>query len=680
MAGVALAASRIRFPVREPLRVNAGTLPVPGILLGAYPERGERTGPAQIERRYPLRGLLALPDRLRLLRYRRFSARVGALEPQLDGLATPALEQRVHAVRAGLSRHGFTEALLIEAFALIRNTSTRVLGHRPYDTQIIAARIMLDKQVAEMATGEGKTLAAAVCAAAGALAGVPVHVITVNDYLAARDAASLRPLYGALGLSVGHVAAAHDVAARRAAYACDITYCTAKELVFDYLRDRTVRNPLRSDLQQRTVQAGCGMAAAPTLLRGLCMAVVDEADSILIDEARVPLILSEARPNAGQAAFNEAALAQARRMAQGTDYRLNVAHRHVSLTGAGRAALDACAASQGAAWRNRLHRDEAVCMALSALHLYRRDTHYLVHDGEVVIIDEATGRLAPGRVWSRGLHQMIEIKEDCKRSPETVTATQITFQRFFRRYLRLGGMSGTVREARAELGTVYGLDVLGVPLRLPARRTVLPTRLYRDGDARWLAVIERARAVSETRRPVLIGTDSVAESEQLSARLAAAGIAHAVLNARHDAREAEMVARAGAPGRITVATNMAGRGTDIALGPGVAERGGLHVICCQHNESRRIDRQLLGRCARQGDPGSAETLLALDRPRIARTVPGWLARRVGPDGMRRPAWLVALAVRLPQWRAERAQRQERRDLLLRDTRVEKSFALVGVAE
>jgi preprotein translocase subunit SecA len=275
---------------------------------------------------------------------------------------------------------------------------------------------------------------------------------------------------------------------------------------------------------------------------------------------------------------------------------------------------------------------------------------------------------------------MIELKEGCKPSADQVTASQITYQRFFRRYLHLGGMSGTVSEAGAELATVYGLEVVRVPLRRPSRRTVFATRLFRDRATQWNAVIARTIAVARTGRPVLIGTDSVAESEELAAHLAAARVRHAVLNARHDATEAHAVEQAGRAGRITVTTNMAGRGTDIPLAPGVAERGGLHVICCQHNASRRIDRQLIGRCGRQGDPGSAETMLALDKPRIARVVPRWITTFTGPDGWQRPAWLVSFVVRLPQWLDDRAQRLERREVLARDHRTEQSHAVPGGLE
>ncbi|MEO8007880.1 MAG: hypothetical protein ABI728_05095, partial [Betaproteobacteria bacterium] len=300
--------------------------------------------------------------------------------------------------------------------------------------------------------------------------------------------------------------------------------------------------------------------------------------------------------------------------------------------------------------------------------------------GSVGIIDETTGRLAEGRVWSRGLHQLIEIKEGCKPSGEQVTLAQITYQRFFQRYLRLGGMSGTLREARSELRTVYGLRVVKVALLRPSQRQSLPARLFQNREVLWQTVVSRAAQISRSGRPVLIGTDSVADSESLSTQLTRAGLDHAVLNARNDQREAQIVSEAGQAGRITVATNMAGRGTDIPLGAGVAERGGLHVINCQHNVSRRIDRQLIGRCARQGDAGSTQTLLSLDRPLISKLIPARMVRRIGAKGLQRPEWLVRLAICAPQFLEEGHQKAQRADLLKHDLRADRELAIGGHKE
>jgi preprotein translocase subunit SecA len=402
------------------------------------------------------------------------------------------------------------------------------------------------------------------------------------------------------------------------------------------------------------------------------MAIVDEADSILIDDARVPLILSERADNANEREYLAGAFRIAGRLAEGRHFVLRRNGMSAELNDAGREIVDALA--EGLPWRNRLHRHETVCTALAAQHLYEKDRHYLVRDGAIAIIDESTGRLAHGRIWSRGLHRLIEIKEGCEAGADTVTVAQITYQRFFRRYLALSGMSGTLTEARSELLSVYGLPVVKVPLRLPSRRKVMPTLVFRNRQTQWDAAVRAAIEVSRSGRPVLIGTDSVAESAELSRRLAQEKAPHAVLNAAQDSAEAEIIARAGQPGQITVATNMAGRGTDIALGEGVAGRGGLHVISCQHNASRRIDRQLIGRCARRGDPGSAQTLLALDKPLAAAWVPAWLARRVSERGLGAPGWLVRLLVEGPQWREERRGRRLRRELLKRDEDAQRRLA------
>ncbi len=655
-------------------------LPAPGVVLGACPERRVRQSGrlARLEAR--LQALVGGAFGQRGRELRDFVERVRAFQPQIERLDAGAATARLRALRALLARDGFVAPLAAEAFAHVAHASATTLGMRPFDTQIMAARIMLDGELAEMATGEGKTLAAALCAATAALAGIPVHVITVNDYLVERDAQRLEPLYEKLGLTVGAVTQRLDVNARKAAYACDIAYCTAKELVFDYLRDGVALGPARNQLRLRVQGLGAEGAGSGALLRGLAMAVVDEADSVLIDEARVPLILSRPLVNAGQQAYHAHAIALAGGLHEGRDYTLEPARMSAELTERGAGALEAATAGLPPVWRNRPHREETVCIALAALHLYRRDRHYLVHGGKVVIVDEATGRKAPGRVWSRGLHQLIELKEGCEPSGEQVTAAQITYQRFFQRYLRLAGMSGTLAEARSELAAVYDLNVTHVPLRKPCRRNVLPTTLYPDRERQFAAVVARTRAAVERGQPVLIGTDSVVESEMLSACLTQAGIAHEVLNARQDAREAQIIARAGDAGAVTVATNMAGRGTDIPLGPGVAERGGLHLICCQHNAARRIDRQLLGRCARQGDPGTAETLLALDRPRIGRFVPAWLRRAIGPEGVTRPPWLVTLAMRLPQRLEEQAQRGQRWALLEHDRRLDSAPGIGAAVE
>jgi preprotein translocase subunit SecA len=659
--------------------MRSGALSVPGMTSAPYPERADkqRAGVALAW------SSLRAPARVEQHRQARFLARVHAHDQALRTLADSAWQSRLRDLRARLAASGFTMESSAEAFALVREATRRQLGTPHYDTQLVAGRIMLGNRLAEMATGEGKTLAAALTAATAALAGIPVHVITANDYLVARDAHTLGPVYKYLSLTVGAVTQPLDQAARRSAYGCNITYCTAKELVFDYLRDRLVRRDSSSHLHERVRQLDSGTTqSSPLLLRGLWMALVDEADSILIDEARTPFILSQSRVNEQQQTYFKEALRIAMRLRSGADFRLEPGIRQAMLTDNGREALGATAATTGGLWQDRRHREEIITLAIAARQLYARDRDYLVRDGKILMIDQTTGRVAPGRVWSKGLHQLLEVKEGCAPTGEMETIAQITYQRFFPRYLRLCGMSGTLTEAADELRSVYGLPISRVPLRKPSRRAMLPLRVCAWREQKWDVVIERVRALAAESRPVLIGTDSVADTDQLSYRLTAHGFKHAVLNARNDREEAEIVARAGSPDRITVTTNMAGRGTDIPLGPGVAQRGGLHVICCQHNASSRIDRQLQGRCARQGDPGSVETILSLEDPLIVQFWPGWLRTvlrgRSGRTGL--PSWLSRFVARIPQMREGQRQRGERRLLLQQDRNLERRLSFAGRGE
>ncbi len=646
--------------------MRTALLPVPGIVLGVYPERSDRRND-----RLPRAG--ARRGAARWLRgsrhYRRIATRAAARAAEIANLDQHATNEQLRQVRGEMAIHGLSDPLVCEALALVAKVARDSLGQQPYLTQLTAAAVMLDGKLAEMATGEGKTLAAALCAATAALAGIPVHVMTANDYLVERDARALAPLYRALGLSVGSVVQASDHAARRRAYACNVTYATARQLAFDYLRDRLQRGRVRNDLELRATELSSN-GAAGTLLRGLCMAIVDEADSILIDEAGVPLVISERANNTAETGNLRTALKIAGELNE-RHYRLQPEQMRAELTEDGQQLLQQWSASNNSNWHNRRHREEIVSLAIAALHLFQRDKHYLVRNGTVEIIDETTGRVSLGRQWSRGLHQLIELKEGCRPREAQYIAAQITYQRFFRRYLHLAGLSGTLREARGELRSVYRLPVVTVALRRPCRRQRTAHCLYPDGASRWKAVAERAKQLGKHGRPILIGTASVADSEDLSRRLTEAGIAHAVLNARHDATEAQLVAGAGQVGQITVTTNMAGRGTDIELGDGVAERGGLHVICCQHNGAARIDRQLIGRCARQGDPGSAEIMLAADAPGIVQWVPRWLRQRIPARGISKPRWLIRVLLGIAQSLEEARRRDQRRALLLRDQQTER---------
>ena len=606
-----------------------------------------------------------------------FVAAVRVLQQTVAGLAEPALRARIVRLREQLACDGFADDALIQAFAVVAVACRRMLGVDIYDTQLFAARIMLDGCLAEMATGEGKTLVAGVAAASAALAGLPVHVVTANDYLVERDAAALRALYQSLGLSVGCVTQVMAVPARRIAYACDITYCTAKELVFDYLRDG-VAAPQRSALEQRAAELS-GAPASQRLLRGLCMAIVDEADSILIDEARVPLVLSQTVADTTRETVLRAWQLSAALAAE-QHFRADLQTRSTLLTPAGRAQLLALSAANGFQWLNTRHCEDTVTQALTARHVLRRGHDYVVEAGRIHIVDETTGRKAPGRAWSQGLHQLVEIKEACVPSAPVMTLAQMTYQRFFPRYFRLCGTSGTLMESRHELQRIYELPVVKVPLRLPDQRRVMPAQIYADGGALWPAVVAGVREIHAQGRPVLVGTDSVADSETLSRLLRAAGLPHALLNASQDRFEADVIAAAGAPGAITVATNMAGRGTDILLSGASREAGGLHVICCQQNASRRIDRQLMGRCARQGDPGSVQRFISLSGPLLVQNTTAKVLRNINKNKYLQLLWLAPAVLRQAQRAAERRHRIERGMLLRQDQRMNDWFAFSGTEQ
>jgi preprotein translocase subunit SecA len=571
---------------------------------------------------------------------------------------------------------GLSDDLVIRAFALVREASGRVLGMRHHDVQLIAGRALLQGRIAEMATGEGKTLAATLSVCTAVAAGAAVHVVTVNDYLAGRDAAGNEALYTFFGLSVGVVEQEMPIDERQRQYARDVVYVSNKELTFDYLKDRIALGGLSApQLKLRRLRGG--HSAPRAILRGLHMAIVDEADSVLIDEARTPLIISETLPDELGEAVYQQAIALARQLESGTHYTLR--DRDIWLTPAGEAEAALRAGECDGVWKSPLWRKELLTQALSALHIFHCDQHYILADGKVQIVDEFTGRVMPDRSWERGLHQMIEAKENCEITGQRRTLSQITYQRFFRRYLLLAGMTGTALAAAPELKRVYDLSVMRIPTHKPVRRQRLPDRVFRTSAERWQAVADRAGEMAGAGRAVLVGTRSVEASEELSSLLDARGIAHTVLNARQDNAEAEAVAQAGQSGHITVATNMAGRGTDIKLDPEVEQRGGLHVILTEFHESSRVDNQLFGRSARQGNPGSVEAIISLEDSLFQRFTP-WLACRgarlwikSAAGGGRLFRWLVAHA----QSRAEARDRRVRLDTIKRDRKWSQSLGFVA---
>jgi preprotein translocase subunit SecA len=659
---------------------------IPGLFWGDYPERRPAT------RRFVDR----VDESLRAWTVRLCDALPSWQRQQDNGLLQAVRSvvmpsdtaAAVQACRELLLREGLSSKALTQTLGLVVQVAEQQLGLSAFDAQLIAARAVLQNNLTEMATGEGKTLAVALAAAVAALAGMPVHVVTANDYLVARDAANLAPLYTALGLRVGTVVQTDAAPARAQAYACDITYVSAKELVFDYLRDSLGTSRKRSDAVG-ALHALPDASTTPPLLRGLCMAIVDEADAVLIDEARVPLILSQATAAAASAAHTHQALRLARALRAGDDFCLDPANLTATLTDSGRErALRLCSDmpvdADNGAWRHVQHREHALCMALVALHGLQRDRHYLLLDVQgqrrVQLIDSSSGRIAQGRAWSGGLQQLVEAKEGCTLSAPLTTLAQLTFQRFFARYVRLGGLSGTLCEARGELMAHYGKTVRRVPLRRPSRRRVWPLRLFADDAQLWSAVAHEVARLHQQQRPVLVATDSVQQAEKLSKVLIARALPHAVLHARHDAEEAQLVARAGQRGAITVTTNMAGRGTDIELGDGVAQLGGLHVISCQLNAARRIDRQLAGRAARQGDPGSVQTLLSLHNPLLVQAYPRAVRAAWARCAPALPSWLQRGLVRVPQWGEEQKQRLQRQRLMAQDERTERQLAFGATFE
>ncbi len=656
----------------------------PGVVAGQYPQREDRRLSA-LDRALTVAVGLVRQTYLRWSGVNRtFVRRVRKSEAALAGLSDVQLnrerETLAHALRTG----GLAIGEIARVFALVGELAYRHLGMRHFDIQMIGGLVMMRGRIAEMDTGEGKTLTATLPAATAALAGVPVHVVTVNDYLASRDAAWMEPIYRALGLSVGVILEGMSTAERRKAYACDITYCTNKQIAFDYLKDRLILDQetrplhLRIEGLYRTQPR-----ISRVMMRGLCFAIVDEVDSVLVDEARTPLIISRAGDLSGLEETYARAIKVAGQLQTPRDFTVRERDWRVDLTDLGKAQIRRLTQQWGGVWAAETHRHELSRQALSALHLYQRDKHYLVRDGHVQIVDEYTGRIMADRSWERGLHQMIEVKEGCEITGRQETLARISYQRFFRRYMMLAGMTGTAREVAGELWSVYRLNVKRVPTNRPSRRRSLGEIYYATTDQKFRAIVERVAELNRVGRPVLIGTRSVAASEHLSGLLTRAGLPHRVLNARQDKFEAEIVAEAGQHAQITLATNMAGRGTDILLGGGVAELGGLFVLATERHDAGRIDRQFYGRCGRQGDPGEHLTMVSLEddlmRVFYGRRLDGPI-RLFDRGSGRVPALIGRPLAWLAQFSAESRHSVVRRSLLRADESLEDLLAFSGRSE
>ena len=582
-------------------------------------------------------GIFGTKNERELKRMRKIVDKINALEPTISALSDADLSAKTEEFKQRYNKGESLDKLLPEAFAVCREAAKRVMGMRHYDVQLIGGITLHEGKIAEMRTGEGKTLMGTLACYLNALSGQGVHVITVNDYLAQRDAELNRPLFEFLGLSIGIIYSMQNPMEKADAYRADITYGTNNEFGFDYLRDNMV------------------FALAEKKQRGLVYAIIDEVDSILIDEARTPLIISGQSDDSSQlyAAINtipaKLHAQKEEKVADGGHFWIDEKQRSVEMTEVGFETVEneliemgLLAEGESLYSASNLNLVHHVTAAIRAHFLYQRNVHYIIHEGEVIIVDENTGRTMPGRRWSEGLHQAVEAKEGLEIQPENQTLATTTFQNYFRLYKKLSGMTGTADTEAAEMKEIYGLDVVIIPTHRPMIRQDQNDLIYLNRNGKYNAIIQEIQRVHEAGvAPILIGTATIEASEILSEKLKEAGIQHEVLNAKQHEREADIIAQAGSPRAVTIATNMAGRGTDIILGGNwkaklakienptsedearlkqeweqnhemVLDSGGLHIIGSERHESRRIDNQLRGRAGRQGDPGVSRFYLSLE--------------------------------------------------------------------
>ena len=536
--------------------------------------------------------LLGNKNAKEIKRIRSIVEEINGLEPELLSLSDTSLRAKTEEFKSRLANGETLDDILPEAFAVVREASKRVLGMRHFDVQMIGGIVLHRGNIAEMRTGEGKTLVATLPVYLNALSGKGVHVVTVNDYLAKRDSEWMGRLYNFLGLSTGLIVAGLDYDQRKQSYGADITYGTNNEFGFDYLRDNMV------------------VHADQMVQRPLNYAIVDEVDSILIDEARTPLIISGPGERSTERYYELAKVVP--HLVKDEDYTIDEKQKTIAPTEEGIAKVEKMLHIENLYDSSNLELNHLLSASLRAYAMMERDKDYVVKDGEVVIVDEFTGRLMFGRRYSDGLHQAIEAKEGLRVERESQTLATITLQNYFRMYEKLSGMTGTAKTEEQEFNNIYGLEVYEIPSNKVLARVDMPDLIFKTKDAKYRAVVRDVVERHKTGQPILVGTTSITQSEMLSDMLTKAGVPHNVLNAKHHEQEAEIVANAGQRGMVTIATNMAGRGTDISLGEGVAELGGLHILGTERHESRRIDNQLRGRSGRQGDNGSSQFFLSLE--------------------------------------------------------------------
>ncbi len=604
--------------------------------------------------------------------------RVHALRPSIVDLSDAQLDEAVRTAREAFVRGRADVEQLRHAMGLMREVARRQTEQEPYVVQLAGALGLYHGRVVEMATGEGKTLTGSIAAPLIAWSRKRLHVLTVNDYLAARDAESRRPIYERCGLTVGAITQELSPQDRAGVYARHIVYGTPKQITANWLRDQLRIGRLKTPWTGRQTLARFGdrpeAAAFSPLVPGLHAALVDEADAVLIDEGVVPLIIAQARKEDEMSAVYATAARLAARLDEGPDYTVEHVRRRAELKRRGRDRLqDLFAKEEDAIWRAPRRAEELIKQALAARHCYLRGHHYQIVDGRVVIVDEYTGRYLADRSWEHGLHQAVEAKEGVEVTADRETLARVSFQRFFRSYRFLAGMSGTAIDARSEIEAVYSRPVVVMPTNEPMIREQWPTRIFRSSNAKFAAIVDSVVAQHAQGRPVLVGTRSIEVSERISERLEARGLAHQVLNANFDKTEADLIAQAGRSGAITVATNMAGRGTDIMLDERAKEAGGLHVILTELHASTRIDRQFIGRAGRQGDPGSAQIFASLEDELVEHNSPklaGFVRRRTAREEVGKDR-LARLAVRQSQRRAEHRDRINRGHVMRQDDWIEK---------
>lgn len=612
----------------------------------------------------------------------RDAAAVVELQQQWHTLSDDALDERLSACRVQVRRGGLepdqpgSRALRIESLAVVSLAAQRTIQRLPYRVQVLAALAMHEGCVVQMAAGEGKTLAVAVAAVLHGWRRLPCHVVTSNDYLAARDVELMRPLYARCGVSVCAVVHETPQDALSAHYASDVVYATSKQLLADYLRDAIALEGALDPVRRRIHHLSRG---GQTRMRGLFAAIVDEADNVLIDEAVTPLIISAPQPNPMLTAAVLAAHKLSADMHPGVDYNVVQAFRDVVFTRAGKDKLERITHELPPVWHAPERREDLMRQALIARDVYLLDRHYIIDDGKVVILDESTGRAMPGRSWSYGLHQAIEAHEGVEITHPAKTMARMSFQEFFTHFHRLSGASGTLQGVRSELWWTYGLPTLTVPTRKPSQLKVPKPLHFASAEEKWRALVAQVVHWHAKGVPILVGTRRLADSEALQLALGDQGLACEVLNAKQLAKEADIVAQAGLPHRITVATNMAGRGTDILITPEVESMGGLHVLAMEVHESARVDWQLFGRAGRHGAAGFAQAFVSMEDDLFERHLP-W-----GVKSLRKPVarmkFLRGLMLRpllwLAQSAAQRRSASQRKAMREREKQLRKQLSFAG---